>query len=147
MKWVEKSSIEKIHRLLEISEQERHYQVLLTLENISAFKHNSTPYTLPVIPRPFPSHVVAGEHFVLADVRRLASGGISSSRDLVVEALSRVQEARSASGSLFTTFCVIWIKTPMQIYSVITQGQISKSTTLTTQTLYYLDFDKQVKYS
>ena len=30
VKWVEKSSIEKIRRLLEISERERHYQVLLT---------------------------------------------------------------------------------------------------------------------
>ena len=68
MKWVEKLSIEKIRRLLEIFERERHYQVLLTRENISAVRHNPTPYTLPVIPRPLPSNVVEGEHFVLADV-------------------------------------------------------------------------------
>ena len=98
MKWVEKSSIEKIRRLLEISEQERHYQVLLTRENIFALRHNPSPYTLPVIPRPLPSNVVEGEHFVLADVRRLASDSASSSRDPVVEASSRVQGARSASG-------------------------------------------------
>ena len=36
---------------------------------------------------------------MLADVRRLASGGASSSQDLVVEASSLVQRARSASGS------------------------------------------------
>ena len=99
MKWVEKSSIEKIRRLLEISERERHYQVLLTRENISAVRHNPAPYTLPVIPRPLPSTVVEGEHFVLADVQRLASDSASSSRDPVVEVLSRVQGARSASGS------------------------------------------------
>ena len=98
MKWVEKSSIEKIRRLLEISEQERHYQVLLTRENIFALRHNPAPYTLPVIPRPLPSNVVEGEHFVLVDVRRLASDSASSSRDPVVEASSRVQGARSASG-------------------------------------------------
>ena len=93
MKWVEKSSIEKIRRLLEISKQERHYQVLLTRENISVVRHNPAPYTLPVIPWPLPTNVVEGEHFVLADVRRLVSGSASSSRDPVVEASSRVQGA------------------------------------------------------
>ena len=93
MKWVEKSSIEKIRRLLEISERERHCQVLLTRENIFAVRNNPVPYTLPVIPRPLPSNVVEGEHFVLADVRRLASGSVNSSRDLVFEASSQVQEA------------------------------------------------------
>ena len=88
VKWVEKSSIEKIHRLLEISEGERHYQVLLTRANISAVRHNPAPYTLLVIPRPLPSNVVEGEHFVLADVRRLASDSASSSRDPMVEASS-----------------------------------------------------------
>ena len=90
MKWVEKSSIEKIRRLLEISERERHYQILLTRENISAGRHNPAPYTLSVIPRLLPSNVVEREHFVLADIRRLASGSASSSRDLIVEASSRV---------------------------------------------------------
>ena len=56
-------------------------------------------YTLPVIPRPLPSNVMEGEHFVLADVRRLVSGSASSSRDLVVEASSRVQGAQSVSRS------------------------------------------------
>ena len=36
---------------------------------------------------------------MLTDVQRLASGGASSSRDLVVEASSRVQGARSGSSS------------------------------------------------
>ena len=62
-------------------------------------RNNSAPYTLQVIPRPLPFNVVEGVHFVLADVRRLASGSISSSRDLVVEASSRVQGAQSASRS------------------------------------------------
>ena len=97
MKWVEKSSIEKIRRLLEISERERHYRVLLTLENVYAVRHNPAPYTLLVIPRPLPSNIVKGEYFVLADVRRLASSSAGSSRDLVVEASSRVQGAQSVS--------------------------------------------------
>ena len=99
MKSVEKSSIEKIRRLLEISEWERHCQVLLTRENISAVRNNPAPCILPVIPWPLPSNVVEGEHFVLADVRRLASGSVSYSWDLVVEALSQVQGAQSSSQS------------------------------------------------
>ena len=99
MNWVEKSSIEKIHRLLEISERERHCRVLLTLEKIFVVRHNPTPYTLPVIPRPLPSHVMEGEHFVIADLRRLVSGSASSSRNPVIEASSRVQGAGSTSRS------------------------------------------------
>ena len=71
MNWVEKSSFEKIRRLLEIFEQERHYKVLLTPDNISAVRRNPTPYTLPVIPRPLPSDIVEGEYFIIADLRRL----------------------------------------------------------------------------
>ena len=99
MKWVEKSSVEKIRRLLEISERERHCQVLLTSENISAVRRNSAPYTLPVIPRPLPADIVEREHFVIDDSRRLASGGAGSSRDPVVKASSQVQGAGSASRS------------------------------------------------
>ena len=87
---MEKSIIENIRPLLEISERERHYLVLITRENISAVRNNPAPYTLPVIPRPLLSNVVEGEHFMLADVRRLASGSASSSWDLVIEASSRV---------------------------------------------------------
>ena len=99
MKWVEKSSFEKIRRLLEISEHERHFQVLLTRQNISVVRNHPAPYTLPVIPRSLPSNVVDGEHFVIADVRRLVSGGASSSRNPLVTESSRVQGDRSAFGS------------------------------------------------
>ena len=96
---MEKSSFEKIRRLLEVSERERYCKVLLTLENISAMRHNPAPYNLPVIPRPFPSDVVEGEHFVVADLRHLVSRGASSSRDLAVEASSSIQGVGSASGA------------------------------------------------
>ena len=99
MNWVEKSSFKKIRRLSEISEQERHYKVLLTLDNISAMRHNPTPYTLPVIPRPLPSDIVEGEHFVIADLQRLILSSTCPSDGLVVEASSQVQGTWSASGS------------------------------------------------
>ena len=93
MNCVEKSSFEKIHRLSEISEQERHYKVLLTPNNISPVRRNPAPYTLPVIPRPLPSDVVEGEHFVIADLRRLVFSSARPSGGPVVEASSRVQGA------------------------------------------------------
>ena len=99
MNWVEKSSIEKIHRVLEIFKRERHYQVLLIPENIYAVRHNPAPYTLLVIPRPLPSDVVEGEHFLISDLWCLVSGSASSSRDPVIEASSWVQGAGSVSGS------------------------------------------------
>ena len=97
MNWVEKSSFEKIRRLSEISEQELHYKVLLTLDNISAVRGHPAPYTLLVIPRPLPSDIVEREHFVIADLRRLISSSTRPSSDPVVESSSRVQG--SASGS------------------------------------------------
>ena len=54
MQWVEKASIEKIRRLLEISELERHCEVLLTLKNLADVRQNPTPYSLPIIPRSLP---------------------------------------------------------------------------------------------
>ena len=99
MNRVEKSSFEKICRLSEISEQERHYKVLLTPNNISAVRRNPAPYTLPVIPRPLPSDVVEGEHFIIADLRRLVSSSASPFDGSVVEASSKVQGTRSSSGS------------------------------------------------
>ena len=78
---------------------ERHYKVLLTQDNISAVRHNPGPYTLPVIPRPLPSDIVEGEHFVITNLRRLISSSARPSCDPVVEASSRVQGSGSASGS------------------------------------------------
>ena len=74
-------------------------KVLLTPENISVVRHNPTPYNLSVISHPLSRDVVEGEHFIVADLRRLVSRGASSSRDPVVEASSRVQGVGSVSGA------------------------------------------------
>ena len=63
MQWVEKASIEKIRRLLEIFELEHHCEVLLTLKNLVDVQQSSTPYSLPIIPCSLPSEIVGGEHF------------------------------------------------------------------------------------
>ena len=43
---------------------------------------------MPVLPRPLPSEVIKGEHFVLADLLRLLVGG-SSQVDVTLEPLVR----------------------------------------------------------
>ena len=43
MHWVEKASLEKIRRLLEVFEQELHCEVLLTLKNLADVRRNPTP--------------------------------------------------------------------------------------------------------
>ena len=94
MQWVEKPSIEKIRRLLEVSEQERHCEVLLTLKNLADVRRSPAPYSHPIIPRSLPSEIVDGEHFVITDLLSLLVGHASSSRGPEVEASSREQALR-----------------------------------------------------
>ena len=98
VEWVEKASFEKIRRLLEVSERERHYKVLLTLKNLADVRHSPTCYNLPVIPRLLPSEVVARDHFVNVDLLHLISSGASTSGDAEIEITDRRSVARSPSG-------------------------------------------------
>ena len=93
---MEKASFEKIHRLLKVSERERHYKVLLTSKNLFDVRRNPAPYSLPIIPRPLPSEIIDGEHFVTADLLRLISGDTSTSRGVEAE----IADQRSAAQSL-----------------------------------------------
>ena len=74
MHWVEKASFEKIRRLLEISEQERHHEVLLTVKNLHDLSLHPSPYSVPIILLPIPLEIVEGEHFVTADLLKLILG-------------------------------------------------------------------------
>ena len=98
VEWVEKASFEKIRRLLEVSERERHYKVFLTLKNLADVRRNPTCYNLPVIPRLLPSEVVVGEHFVNADLLHLISSGASTSGGAEIKIAYQRSVARSPSG-------------------------------------------------
>ena len=100
---MEKASLEKIHRLLEISEQECHYKVLLTLKNLADVRRNPAPYSLPIIPRLLPSEIVDGEHFITVDLLNLIAGSASSSKDLDAETSSQELMSRTLSGSSAST--------------------------------------------
>ena len=97
MHWVEKASLEKIRRLLEVFEQERHCEVLLTLKNLTDVRRNPTPYSLPIIPQSLPSEIVGGEHFVTIDLLDLLAGHTPSTWYPEAEALSREQALRASS--------------------------------------------------
>ena len=87
--WVEKASFEKIRKLLEIFERERHYKVLLTLKNLGDLSRNSAPYIVPVIPRPLPTEIVEGEHYVTTDLLNLLLGSSSPAREPKTKAAGR----------------------------------------------------------
>ena len=100
--WVERASFAKIHRLLEIFEQERHHEVLLTMKNFHDLSRDPSPYSIPIIPRPLPSEIVVGEHFVAADLLSLIPDGSSPAREAESEAmglefLSSTQPAQPSS--------------------------------------------------
>ena len=99
VEWVEKASFIKICRLLEVSERELHYKVLLTLKNLADVRCNPTYYNLPVIPRLLPSEVVTGEHFVNADMLRLISSGALTFGGTEIEIADQRSVARSPSES------------------------------------------------
>ena len=86
MQWVEKASLEKIHRLLEVSEQERHYEVLLTLKNLGDVRRSPTPYSLLIIPHTLPLEIMDREHFVTSDLVSLLAGRAPLTRDPEAEA-------------------------------------------------------------
>ena len=88
---------------MEISEQECHYEVLLTLKNLADVRRNPAHYNLPIIPRPLPSEIVDGEHFIIADLLHLTAGSASSSKDLVTETSSQELVSRTSSGSSAST--------------------------------------------
>ena len=96
MQWVEKASLEKIRRLLEGYEQERHCEVLLTLKNLANVRRSPVPYSLSIIPRSLPLEILGREHFVTTDLLELLVSHVSSSGYLAVEALSREQGLRAS---------------------------------------------------
>ena len=65
---VEKASLERIRRILEINEGEHNHELLLSMKNLWELGVSPFPYIVPVIPRPLLAELVRGEHFVLANL-------------------------------------------------------------------------------
>ena len=97
VQWVEKASLEKIRRLLEVSEQELHYEVLLTLKNLADVRQSLAPYSLSIIPRALPLEIVDGEHFVTSNLLSLLVSHAPSTRDPEAEASHREHASRASS--------------------------------------------------
>ena len=95
---MENSSFEKIRKLLEISEGERHHEVLLTLKNLDDLSRNPTPYSVPVIPRPLPIEIVEGEHYVTANLFNLLMGSSFPGREQETEVAGRELVIRTRPG-------------------------------------------------
>ena len=59
------------------------------MKNLHDLRGHLLPYNVPIIPRPLPSKVVEGEHFVAADLLSLILGGSSPAREAESEATGR----------------------------------------------------------
>ena len=89
MHWVERASFVKIRKLLEIFEQERHHEILLIVKHLHDLSRHPSPYSVPIIPRPLPSEIMEGEHFVVADLLSLILSGSSLAREAESEMTGR----------------------------------------------------------
>ena len=75
--------------MLEISEWERHHEILLTMKNLRELSYNPSPYTLQVIPRPLPLEIVEGEHYVITDLLTLISSRSSPAQTSETKVVGR----------------------------------------------------------
>ena len=68
---MEKASLKRIRRLLEIIEAKCNHKRLLSVKNLLELGASPFSYIIPVIPRSLPEELVMGEHFVLANLLKL----------------------------------------------------------------------------
>ena len=85
---MEKARLDRISRLLEITERERNHELLLYVKNLQELGVSPFPYIVHVLPRPMPTKLVKGKHFVLADLLKPILGN-SSQADSSLESLVR----------------------------------------------------------
>ena len=74
---MEKVSLDRIRRLLEITERKRNHELLFYVKNLQKLGANLFPYIVPVIPHPLLKELTKGEHFVLANLLKLIPGSSS----------------------------------------------------------------------
>ena len=86
---MEKTSLKKIQKLLEISKRERHHEILLNARNFHELRRSPSPYIIPIIPCPLPIEIVEGEHYVIADLLNLAPGSSSPTKTSETETVGR----------------------------------------------------------
>ena len=84
--------------MLEISERERHHEILLTRKNLCELSRSPSPYIIPIIPRPLSAEIVEGEHYVIADLLNLAPSSSSPAENFETEAVGRELVISTQSG-------------------------------------------------
>ena len=59
------------------------------MRNLRELSRSPSPYIIPVIPRPLPTEIVEGEHYVIADLLNLAPSISSSTKTFETETVGR----------------------------------------------------------
>ena len=84
--------------MLEISELERHHEILLTAKNLRELSHSPPPYMILVIPRPLPPKVVVREHYVIVNLLNSALGRLSPTKNSEADVVGRELVVSTHSG-------------------------------------------------
>ena len=95
---MEKDRLDRIIRLLEITEREYNHDLLLSAKNLQELGSIPFPYIVLVIPCPLPEELVKGEHFILANLLKSIPGNSSqavSYKEPQVEFAQGVDPTRS----------------------------------------------------
>ena len=91
---MEKASLKRIIRLLEITEGVHNHEFLLSMKNLKELSSNPFPYIVLVIPCRLPVELVRRKHFVLTDLLKSILGS-----SLQV-GLGQEPQAETAQGAL-----------------------------------------------
>ena len=59
------------------------------MRNLRELSRNPSPYILPVIPRPLPTEIEEGEHYVIVDLLNLAPSNLSPAQTFETEVVGR----------------------------------------------------------
>ena len=85
---MEKARLDRINRLLEITERECNHKLPLSVKNMWELGASSFPFIVHVLPCLLPAELIKGKHFVLADHLKLIPGS-SSQEDSALEPFVR----------------------------------------------------------
>ena len=74
--------MERIRRLLKITEAKRNHELLLSVKNLRELGTSPFRCIVPTIPRLLPEELVRGEYFILADLLKSIPGNSSQARSV-----------------------------------------------------------------
>ena len=103
---MEKVSLDRIKRLLKITEGKSNHELLLYVKNLQELGVNPFPYIVLVIPCPLPEDLVNGKNFFLAD---LLKSVLSSSSQVGAAQEPQAKSLKEPWLAFFGSINLLWL--------------------------------------